>query len=284
MCHDDVIKWKHFLGTGPLCWEFTGHRWISLKRPVTQRFDVFFDLRLNKRLSKQSRRRWFETPSCSLWRHCNALTIYIVLGVALSIRYHIISVRIQVVIRIRSLLLNRADYIVFYMTMTPCCARHFQVKGSQLWDYLQSISSYITPSWIVVILMGMFWQRATEQVCINDKMIYHGAGHTPSNLKIMNVWVVYNQKLSYKWLPLSSNESIFYVLSQKRLQVFKCMCNYFSPLDMITIFIFMHILQYMGKIFCLEFQWIRLIFQTNYLTHALKYAILYSLKMKTSQI
>ena len=24
-----------------------------------------------KRLSKQSRRRWFETPSCSLWHHCN---------------------------------------------------------------------------------------------------------------------------------------------------------------------------------------------------------------------
>ena len=34
-------------------------------------FDVFFDLRLNKRLSKHSRRRWFETPSRSLWRHCN---------------------------------------------------------------------------------------------------------------------------------------------------------------------------------------------------------------------
>ena len=31
----------------------------------------FFDLRLIKRLSKQSRRRWFETPSRSLWRHCN---------------------------------------------------------------------------------------------------------------------------------------------------------------------------------------------------------------------
>ena len=31
--------------------------------------DIFFDL--NKRLSKQSRRRWFETPSRSLWRHCN---------------------------------------------------------------------------------------------------------------------------------------------------------------------------------------------------------------------
>ena len=29
------------------------------------------DLPLNKRLSKQSRRRWFETPSRTLWRHCN---------------------------------------------------------------------------------------------------------------------------------------------------------------------------------------------------------------------
>ena len=41
------------------------------QRPVMLSFDVFFDLRLNKRWSKQSRRRWFETPSRSLWRHCN---------------------------------------------------------------------------------------------------------------------------------------------------------------------------------------------------------------------
>ena len=41
------------------------------QRPVTRSFDVFFDLHLNKRLSKQSRRRWFETPLRSLWRHCN---------------------------------------------------------------------------------------------------------------------------------------------------------------------------------------------------------------------
>ena len=43
----------------------------ALAKTVTRSFGVFFDLRLNKRLSKQSRRRWFETPSCSLWRHCN---------------------------------------------------------------------------------------------------------------------------------------------------------------------------------------------------------------------
>ena len=41
------------------------------QRPVTQSFDVFFDLCLNKGLSKQSRRWWFETLSRLLWRHCN---------------------------------------------------------------------------------------------------------------------------------------------------------------------------------------------------------------------
>ena len=39
--------------------------------PVTRSFDVFFDLRLNKRLSKQSWGRWFETPLGPLWRQCN---------------------------------------------------------------------------------------------------------------------------------------------------------------------------------------------------------------------
>ena len=39
--------------------------------PVTRSFDVFFDLHLNKRLSKQSWGWWFETASRSLWRHCN---------------------------------------------------------------------------------------------------------------------------------------------------------------------------------------------------------------------
>ena len=46
---------------------------FSSQRPVTRSFDVFFDRRLNKRLSKQSKRRWFETPSGSLWGHCNEM-------------------------------------------------------------------------------------------------------------------------------------------------------------------------------------------------------------------
>ena len=40
---------------------------------VTRRFDVFFALCLNKRLSKQWWVWWCVTPSLPLWRHCNAL-------------------------------------------------------------------------------------------------------------------------------------------------------------------------------------------------------------------
>ena len=47
---------------------------LPSQRPVTRSFDVFFDLRLNKRVSKQSKRRWFWAPSRSLWHHCKVLT------------------------------------------------------------------------------------------------------------------------------------------------------------------------------------------------------------------
>ena len=40
--------------------------------PITRSFDVFFDLRLNKRFSKQSWGWWFQTPLCLLWPQCNA--------------------------------------------------------------------------------------------------------------------------------------------------------------------------------------------------------------------
>ena len=64
-----------FRVTGPLFGEFTSHRWIPLTKPVTRSFDGFCDLRLNKRLSKQSRRWWFVTQPCSLWRHCNGICL-----------------------------------------------------------------------------------------------------------------------------------------------------------------------------------------------------------------
>ena len=54
-----------FRVTGPLCGEFTGPGDFPAQTPVTRSFDVFFDLRLNKRLSKQPWGWWFETPAWS---------------------------------------------------------------------------------------------------------------------------------------------------------------------------------------------------------------------------
>ena len=62
-----------FRVTGPLCGEFTGPGEFPTQRPVTRSFDVYIDLRLNKRLCKQSRGWWFETLLCPLWRHSNAI-------------------------------------------------------------------------------------------------------------------------------------------------------------------------------------------------------------------
>ena len=54
-------------GNSPVTGEFPA------KRPVTRSFDIYFHLHLNQQLSKQWRRRWFGTPSRSLWRHYNDL-------------------------------------------------------------------------------------------------------------------------------------------------------------------------------------------------------------------
>ena len=70
--HDDVIKWKLFPRYWPFVWGI--HRSpvnVPHKGPITQSFHVVFDLRLNKRLSKQLRRRCFGMPYRLLWRQCN---------------------------------------------------------------------------------------------------------------------------------------------------------------------------------------------------------------------
>ena len=70
--HDDIIKWKHF----PRYWPFVrGIHRLPVDSPIKGQWRGALMLSLicawNKRLNKQSRRRWFETESRSLWRHCN---------------------------------------------------------------------------------------------------------------------------------------------------------------------------------------------------------------------
>ena len=72
------IWWRHQMetfsallaicaGNSPVPGEFPA------QKPVTRSFGVFFDLRLIKRLRKQSWGWWFETLPRPLWRHSNEL-------------------------------------------------------------------------------------------------------------------------------------------------------------------------------------------------------------------
>ena len=78
-----------FRVTGPLCGEFTGPGEFPTQRPVTRSFRVFFDLRLNKRLSKQPWGWWLQTQSWSSWRHCN------ILGIPILVRRRFVLRRTQ---------------------------------------------------------------------------------------------------------------------------------------------------------------------------------------------
>ena len=79
-CHNSMMTSSNgtiFRVTGLSCGEFTGPGEFPAQRPVTRSFDVFFDLRLNKQLSKQPWGWWFETPPWSLWRQCNGTILYL---------------------------------------------------------------------------------------------------------------------------------------------------------------------------------------------------------------
>ena len=76
-----------FAGNSPVTGEFPA------QRPVTRSFDVFLDLRLNQRLSKQSRGWWFETPSFPLWRHCDEISLPII-RISDAVRRHFLFVDI----------------------------------------------------------------------------------------------------------------------------------------------------------------------------------------------
>ena len=74
-CMMTSSNWNICRVTGHLCGEFTGPRWISRTNASDAGLWCFFDLRLNKRLRRQSWGWWFETLLRPLWRHCNGSSI-----------------------------------------------------------------------------------------------------------------------------------------------------------------------------------------------------------------
>ena len=112
----DFSWWRHEMGTisallalcegnSPVTGEFPS------QRPVTRSFDVFFDLRLNKRLCKQSRPQWFRAASSSLWRHFNVLGFDVVWN--------------KRFVRLRNAPQGLAPYYYVYTMSTPTTAHSF---------------------------------------------------------------------------------------------------------------------------------------------------------------
>ena len=175
--HDVIIKWKHFLCHWPFVRETTGDGGFPSQRPVAWSFDVVFDLRLNKWLSKQTRSRWFEMPSHSLWCHCNenplekteAFTFSIISYVIFSILVLKSSVQCLFWTVMKNLLI-----IVFYRSVY-FKSYHCFMNVLQMYSVIQSIHNWLKEeilfnfitfllSWTLCshILLG-FWIKKTYE-------------------------------------------------------------------------------------------------------------------------
>ena len=89
--HGDVIKWKHFPHNWPFGRGIHRSRWIPHTKVSDAELWCFLWSASEKRLCKQSWGWWFETPSCSLWRQCNASRDKAVLLILSYCYYHLVS-------------------------------------------------------------------------------------------------------------------------------------------------------------------------------------------------
>ena len=120
------------------------------KGTVTRSFDVLFDLLLNKRKCKQS---WFETPSTSLSRHCNAeMKIGWLVDPHLLVRFNVTN-------------------LVRLITINHCSARHYR---------LAIVTSRLT-------------KFESEDLNMHDRLVYATHKYVHLESYILNVaWVTHS--------------------------------------------------------------------------------------------
>ena len=115
-------------GNSPVTGEFPAHR------PLMRNFDVFFDLRLDKRLSKQSWGWWFETPSRPLWRHSNE---FFLRTIAFDLRWYINRyVRLDAIHIFDHIAAKAEPNVIGYFWHIPCTQQlqfHLHHNKNILW-------------------------------------------------------------------------------------------------------------------------------------------------------
>ena len=130
---------------------FTGE--FPSQRPVTRSFDVLFDLHLNKWLSKQSTRWWFETPSRQLWRYCNGYITVFSLTNSINTPY-LITRPIMLDIK-RAFLIESHNYII---TMPRWLLLCFVSAGSH--ENVQNWNRHYCQQHLICVNIEMFLVNA----------------------------------------------------------------------------------------------------------------------------
>ena len=92
---------------------------------------VFFYMRLDKRLSKQSRRRWYERSSHSLWRHC-----------------------LYYVCMLRWLFINSC--IMWFLFLADLYIRHSKLPGAIKTMYLSTNIAKCARAYILLLYFDIF--------------------------------------------------------------------------------------------------------------------------------
>ena len=139
---------------------------------MTRSFDVFFELRLNKRLSKRSWGWWFETPSSSLWRHCNVrfgLYQYVVPPCIRTLRQLIISTAVWS---------RESGYYYDYIAL-QCDAHRLSALRMGSWWQAKQISLFILHISLNLISHHMFLNISPFSPCLIGKH-----GQLPSFIRV----------------------------------------------------------------------------------------------------
>ena len=146
-----------FRVTGHLCGEFPVTSEFLAQRPVTRSFDIFFDLCLNKWLSKQSWGWWFEMLPRLLWRHCN-VNVYV--------------------------------YQISQLSFVRCVGCVFSAYSCVLWTLWKGIVLYLitiiirSEIWIISHCLGLGHEM---MVCIVFHAIF--LTHLPRSAAYMRQWI-----------------------------------------------------------------------------------------------
>ena len=155
---------------------------------MTWSFDAFCDLRLNKRLNKQSWGWWFETPSCSLWRHCNGTRTYSFLY-ALSRVFDCLVMCIFVMSTLRFRHYSNSEHIGSYdkcyddvLSVPEYCCTSPHNYCTLLYYIMPDMNSGIPKTLMVSCLIGVYmhtWCYPCD-LCNNRSTLYIHMVYIPS--------------------------------------------------------------------------------------------------------